>query len=299
MFRILVAFGLGTLLVSCNWFGGGGIVTPKETPLPSFESVPKKYPIVKGIADEASGIAASQTMPNYVWLHEDGNKAPNIYLFDNQGNYQVTYNLPLENRDWEDMCISKGPKEGVSYVYLGEIGDNQAIYDGYAVYRFEEPKSITSKITQVDKISFRYPDNKKYDAEALMVDPLTKDIYIVTKREFNVRMYRLPYPQSTTETMTAEFVQTLQLTAITAADISPDGQEIILKSYDAAYYWRRKKDESIATTLTRIRDVGLPYTVEPQGEAICFDKDGKGYFTVSERLEAQTTNTPLYYYSRK
>jgi len=44
-------------------------------------------------------------------------------------------------------------------------------------------------------------------------------------------------------------------------------------------------------TLMRV-PVELPYEVEPQGEAIGFARDGKGYFTTSEGVRPT-----LYYYA--
>jgi hypothetical protein len=41
---------------------------------------------------------------------------------------------------------------------------------------------------------FQYPDGSR-DAETLLLDPLTKDIYVISKREFeDIRVYRAPYP---------------------------------------------------------------------------------------------------------
>ena len=127
-----------------------------------------------------------------------------------------------------------------------------------------------------------------------MLDPATKDIYIVTKREFNVRIYQLPYPQSTNEIQTAKFIQSIPLLAITSGGISSDGKEIVLRNYDAIYYWYRKEGESIAATLARNRDKLLPYVKEQQGEGFCFDKNNKGYFTNSE-LEPSY----LHYFAKK
>ena len=47
------------------------------------------------------------------------------------------------------------------------------------------------------------------DAETLPVDPLNGDIYVITKRTEVGRVYRAPFPQSTTQNVTLEFVAEL------------------------------------------------------------------------------------------
>ena len=168
------------------------------------------------------------------------------------------------------------------------------------IFRLKEPRSLNENYPAFEEIRFKYADRPMgLDCEAMLVDPATKDIYIISKRQlFSVRVYRLKFPYSTTTENTAEFIGTIPLSAITAADISADGQQIIMKSYDAAYYWKRKDGESIYQTLSRTRDIGLPYCVEPQGEALCFDQKEEGYFTLSERPDG-TASVNLQYYSRK
>ena len=77
-----------------------------------------------------------------------------------------------------------------------------------------------------------------------------------------------------------------------AGDISLTGQEIIMKTYNRVFYWRKSPYESLEATLQRI-PMCAPYNIEQQGEAVCFDTEGSGYFTTSEGL-----NQPLWYYSR-
>jgi hypothetical protein len=77
---------------------------------------------------------------------------------------------------------------------------------------------------------------------------------------------------------------------ITAGDISKDGTQVLLKSYEKVYYWKRNGKEPIWQTMG-----GKPeepnYQQEKQGEAIGFTADGKGYYTTSEGVYA-----PIYYY---
>ncbi len=153
--------------------------------------------------------------------------------------------------------------------------------------RFIEPNinafntPFNETVTQVDALRYRYPDGAR-DAEALMVDPNTKDYYIISKRENQVRIYVSRYPQPVNEIDTLEYLGTIPFTQINAGDISPNGIDILLKDYGSIYYWQRRPEESIAQALLRPA-VQVPYNIaEPQGEAISFTASTKGYYTVSE-----------------
>ena len=75
--------------------------------------------------------------------------------------------------------------------------------------------------------------------------------------------------------------------------ISPSGEEVLLKTYNEVYYWKRLQGEPLSATLKRTGQ-SVAYHSEPQGEAVCWDSTGSGYFTLSEGV-----NQPLYYYARE
>jgi len=285
-------------LSSCNWFKKPTLTPTPEVEIPDFETSPKSFIIQNDLISEASGLCDSQSMPGNVWVEEDSGNPNVIHLISHTGEYKGNVQMPFTNRDWEDMTIGAGPVSGKTYIYLAEIGDNKAAYNNqYYIYRFLEPQSIKEKVTTYDQITFQYPDGSR-DAECILLDPETKDIYIITKREFNVRVYQLPYPQLVTEIQTAKFIEEIPYLIITSGGISTDGKEIVLRNYDALYYWYRKEGESITKALARNRDKLLPYQKEPQGEGFCFDKGNKGYFTISERPDLEFP-TYLYYFGKK
>lgn len=84
-----------------------------------------------------------------------------------------------------------------------------------------------------------------------MVDPLSGNIYIVSKREANVQLYQITYPYSTTDTVIAKKMITLPFTQIVAGDISADGKNILLKNYQKVWYWSRKDGTSIVDALSK------------------------------------------------
>lgn len=252
--------------------------------------------------DEASGLANSRSNPLYIWSHNDSGGDPLLYLMTQAGADSGRFVLDgAQNIDWEDMAIGTGPTAGQPYLYVADIGDNRAARDSYTIYRVAEPDlTITdipasSTLTGVDAINFIYDDGNARDAEALMVDPATSDIYIVSKREASVILYVLPFPQNLTALDTADRLRVLPFTMVTAADISPNGNEVLIKNYLNVYHWTKTGSESISELLGTEAS-RLPYTVEPQGESIAFDSNGNAYFTLSEAGNNQPV--VLYNYSR-
>ena len=254
--------------------------------------------------DEASGLAASRSNPDHLWAHNDSGGEPALFLSDQKGMEKGRYVLKQsKNIDWEDLAIGPGPVNEQQYLYVGDIGDNQAIRSSLSIYRVPEPSAtdlngidapVKVDLDQVERIDFVYEDGAR-DAEVLMIDPSTKHLYLVTKREENVRLYRLDYPQKTTSMDTAIWVSDLPFTYMTAGDISADGTEVLIKNYLNVYYWKKAEQESMEELLKRPGQ-RLPYQPEPQGEAIAWTSDASGYFTLSEKADAQ--QTILYKFSK-
>lgn len=267
-----------------------------------FASDPTLAPVTPGQIDEASGMADSRSQPGNLWIEQDSGSPNELALLGYDGTVKGKITIPnATNRDWEEMAIGPGPQDGVNYLYIGDIGDNNAQTALYQIYRLPEPATLQSPITQVERINFRYPDGSR-DAEAMFVDPKTKDIYIITKREDKVHLYRLAYPQNINEVTVAEALGELSFGGglanyVTGAAISPDGSEILVRTYAQLYYWKRNADQSVADALQLGSRRQLVTRLEPQGEAVCFDKDAKGFFTISERASASSVG--LYYYARK
>ena len=71
---------------------------------------------------------------------------------------------------------------------------------------------------------------------------------------------------------------------------------MLLKSYNAVYYYKLIGDEKVESIISK-QPTLLPYAAEPQGEAICWKVDGSGYYTLSE--EVMSIQAVLYFYQRK
>ncbi|OPZ70789.1 MAG: hypothetical protein BWY83_01468 [bacterium ADurb.Bin478] len=268
---------------------------------PSFGAAVDQGIIEAKQINEASGLAASRLFPGVLYTHNDSGDRGRVFAINDQGALLATIVLNgVTIRDCEDIAAGIGPKERTAYLYLADIGDNNAEHTVSRIHRFPEPELQLSDrgrvivLDTVETIAFTYPDGPR-DAETLLADPVTGDLFIVSKREESCRLYRLPFPQKSGTVLTAEAAGVLPLTMAVGGDISADGGEILIKNYMTVFYWHRDMQQPVAQALTALPAV-IPYALEPQGEAIAWREDGAGFYTLSE--EAFNIEAHLYYYPR-
>lgn len=255
---------------------------------PLFDSIPTALN-VQPMIGEASGIADSKANPGFLWVEEDSGNPNQLYLLGHDGKVKKTVYLKgTTNRDWEDMTLSGND------LYVGEIGDNNAVYPDYAFYKFPEPSINVDTVQSIETIRFQYPDGS-HDAEAFFVEPSTKNIYIITKRDNPSRIYKLTQPLSSTAMNTAQLVGQLPYNGVVSAALSADEKEIIVKTYLSLFYYTVAAGEKKEAALQKPY-ASLPYTIEPQGEAVCFSASNNGYYTLSEIGFSNAQK--LYFYKR-
>lgn len=247
---------------------------------------------------EASGMVASVNNEGYFWVHNDSGNPAKVFLIDQNARVKLICKFKgIKNRDWEDIAIGAGPQEGKNYIYVGDIGDNNSMYLLKLIYRFEEPLLTTDEeivISDYDTLILKLPDGVR-DAEALMIDPTSQDMFLVSKREDSVRLYQIDYLVQQ-DTFLAQRIAKLPFHNINAADISADGREVLMKDYDNIYYWRKEGDESIRELLLK-EPLQLPYKKGRQDEAIAWKRDGSGFYTLGETVSGEKGK--LVYHKRK
>jgi hypothetical protein len=253
--------------------------------------------------NEASGLAASRKNLNVLWTHNDSGDLNRLFALDIHGKHLGIYQVAsFQARDWEDIAIGPGPEEDTDYLYIGDTGDNTTSHSLYYIYRIVEPDVESNQAPKdsiiaeenIETIIYKYPDGPR-DAEAVMVDPVSKDIYIISKSDSTANVYLAQYPQPIGEISTLEYVITLNIPYIVAADISISGEEILLKTYTNIFYWRRDPT-GIMRQVLLTAPATVPYSIEPQGESVCWAGDNSGYFTVSEELFG--IQASVYFYPR-
>lgn len=294
--RISLPLLLG--LVSGLGQGAGGAT-------PTFVSGVSAGQISFAALTEGSGLVASRNNANVLWTHNDAGDTARIFALDTQGHLLGIYNLTgATHTDYEDIAIGPGPLTNVAYLYVGDIGDNNSNHSNIRVYQIPEPAVYSRQFTNppttglkgVRGITLNYPDNP-HNAEALFIDPQTGDLFIVTKENTTSHVFTTTQAALNSGTnVVLTLVRSLAFDVPSGADISPQGTEIIIRQEDFARLWTRTNGQSISSALAappiNIPVIGTP--TEPNGEAIAFDANGNGYYTISDSAATQ----PLYYFAR-
>ncbi|HEY1025267.1 MAG TPA: hypothetical protein VGE26_08905 [Sphingobacteriaceae bacterium] len=235
---------------------------------------------------EVSGLVASVRNPGYLWVHNDGSRPLKLFLLKKTGFMERRFKFSeIVTTDFEDIALDGDP--GMPVLYAGDIGDNSSRRKAVRILRLREPllQDSISDI-KVDTFYLSYPNGSR-DAEAMFVDPVSKYLYIVSKRDECPFLYKVPLNIRAQDTVEMKLAGNLKLSGtgvlkwVTAADISADGSQILVRSYGNVFYWHRKENETVEEAMRREPD-RLSHTSEIQGEAIGFSRDGKGFYTLSE-----------------
>lgn len=249
-------------------------------------------PIVTGVVAidaviETSGIATSRRHADTLWMHNDSGGGPFVYATDLSGADRGTFEIDAPAFDWEDMAIGPGPDPDTDYLYLGDIGDNFHFRPVVTVYRIREPvpDAAGGFIGEVESFDLAYPD-PGYDSEAMFIDPVTADLFLVTKADRNdaAIIFRASAGALTTG-QTIELAEVgrfnpEQGALVTGADIDATGAAVLFRGLNQVWLWRRTDLEFVETFAAE--PCRTPSTAEFQGEAIAFTPEGFSYYTISE-----------------
>lgn len=256
---------------------------------PIFDSVPTAHPLVP-LVGEISGIADSRVNPGFLWGEQDSDKPPLLFLINHDGKVKKhLYIKGVTNEDWEDMTLSG------DQLFLGDIGDNALKRESYDFYYFQEPDADVDTVYQAKRLRFKYPDGP-HNAEAFLVDAAAEAIFIITKNDQPSQIYKVSLPsEDNDEVLMAQPAGALRYSGVVSACQSADGKEIIVKTYLGLQYYQRQPNQPLPAALAG-KYTQLPYTLEPQGEAVCFARDDSGFYTLSEK--GFTDFARVYFYKR-
>lgn len=273
---------LALLVAACG--GAAGAPRPDATPTATAVRTPAPPALCRGelavhklgravgpALTELSGLV--RTRAGTFWTHNDSGDSARVFELGRDGGLLHEVQLSgVEAVDWEDIAL-RGRT-----LYVGDIGDNLGQRKSIAVYRFAIPQGTAATAT---KVELRYPD-RAHDAEALLVDPRTGQLAIVTKNLGGAAdVYTATRAGALKKAATVE----LGLgQAVTAGDVSADGRTIVLRTYDSAYVWRKPRAQSLAAALEREPDctAGAELLDEGQGETLALSRDGRAFYTLPE-----------------
>jgi DNA-binding beta-propeller fold protein YncE len=246
------------------------------------------------VLNEVSGVAVSQRHQNILYVHNDSGDSSRFFAINTEGKLITTYYFKAKLNgfagvlDCEDIAVGAGSEKGQSYIYLADIGDNLGWRSTLQVYRFKEPALQPRADTLTAAIlNLTYP-NGKHDAETILIDPMDKLICIISKREDSVGVYTCALNFKNNDNVVLQqkcklhFDNKGKKNWIVSGAISADGTQVLLKSLEHVYYWKRLDNEPIYKTLQRNPIIQTAFVSHGQEEGIAFSPDGNSYYVTAE-----------------
>lgn len=225
---------------------------------------------------ESSGIAQSTIDRSVFWTHNDSGDSARLFAFDRSGNWLCEVALrDIKAQDWEDICSFK--IDGVSYLAVGDVGDNQAKRAMVNIYVLREPQlpiqphSTPTKIEIHDfqTITVKY-ETGAVNCESLAYDPIGRQFVLPSKEFLRCRLFSVSANSlDRNQSLVAKPIASVVLPMCTGADISPDGSRLVLATYGPACMLQRSNNDN----QWQVPEDGpqmLEMPIRKQGEAICF-----------------------------
>ncbi len=254
---------------------------------------------------ESSGLAASPCQPNVYWTHNDSGDDAFIFAMDGTGKDLGSYEVEnARNDDWEDIAAYKDA-DGTCYLYIGDTGNNKLERPQLTIYRVKEPTVSSSshsdekeplRTEPAQAAIFKYQDTP-HNAETLMVNPKTGDVYVSTKRVDGPSLvFKFKPSFGSNQVVIAQKVGEISVPSVpngllTGGAISPDSKRVILCDYSSGY--------ELTTTSATFDDIwkSKPVAVDlgerKHGEAITFAADGRSILGTNEGKKAEIFEVKL------
>jgi len=298
MARLALFAAVGVALVSVGCGGGSPVsgrgplaTAPPVGPRPALCATLRARVmgrVATPAATELSGLVASRSQEGVLWTHNDSGDGARLLAVAADGRALADVAVAgAENVDWEDIALGPAPG-GDDALYVGDIGDNDGLRSSVVVYRIDEPRvggEGRAQSVPPQRLGLSYRDGA-HDAEALLVDPSSGAVVIVTKELGNTAgVYVAGRPRAGATTMLRR-IGDLTLDAaepVTAGDVSGDGRTIVIRTYDRVFAWSRRGGESLVAALRRRACAAqADLLVEGQSEAVALTADGRAFYTVPE-----------------
>jgi hypothetical protein len=254
-----------------------------------------------GTSDEASGIAASMSMPGDYFLIDDGTGTGQVVAVGSDG--AVVARIDVDGMSASNAeALASGscgqtplPDDSTpgNCLYVGDIGDNSAGRDDIAIFRFAEP-DLTSPpsdpVAADDEWRYTYPDGPQ-NAEAMLATP-DGSLLVVTKPPAKGglphRMYRAE-PGGGELIFVREFqpppaqvpLRTL-FTGNVVTDLASSPGRVLLLTYDEVQEFTAPDPAADLSTFPDWPHRRVPAPALAQAEGITSALDGCGYTLASE-----------------
>ncbi|WUJ72594.1 esterase-like activity of phytase family protein [Kribbella soli] len=226
MTRLRTAFALvGATLCT---LAGVALPTTASATVEATPAAPKKlFTISDDRIKESSGLAKSVKHPGTYYTVNDSGDTGRVFAIDGTtGKVEAVLRFGAKVTDVEALGVDR---DGT--IYIADIGDNKASRDQIEIYTIPEPATLEDADLRYHQFDFKYPDGA-HDAETLLIEPGTSQLYIVTKElKGTGGIYAAPPAPSRQGTNDLSKLAPAPSGIITDGTFMPDGQRVVLRTY--------------------------------------------------------------------
>ncbi|TCC41717.1 hypothetical protein [Kribbella speibonae] len=211
-----------------------GVALPASTAAASPDAGPttpapkKLFTIRDERIQESSGLAKSVKHSGIYWTVNDSGDTGRVFAVDGTtGKVKAVLRFGAKVTDVEALGVDR---DGT--IYIADIGDNKENREQIEIYTIPEPATLEDEANvKYHRYDFKYPDGA-HDAETLLIEPGTSQLYIVTKAlKGTGAIYAAPPAPSREGTNDLTKLAAAPTGVITDGTFLPDGQRVVLRTY--------------------------------------------------------------------
>lgn len=185
------------------------------------------------ILTEASGLVVMSDTA--YWINDGGNPAQ-IISTDLKGRYIETYDLLLQNTDWESLDTDS---EG--HFYIADIGNNANKRKNFTIFRWNKSNGA------IEQTGFEYGNQRKFpppehemifDSEAILVYRDTISLFSKNRlgsKSRKIYLYQFPFLKDSIQKITPKDSLDISDWLITGAAMHPSKKIVVLIGYRYSY----------------------------------------------------------------
>jgi len=185
---------------------------------------------------ESSALAVSPRDPDLLYTVNDSGHPPVVYVIDRSGGADSRVvgttslaGVPDANLDPEAMAVGA---DGV--LWVGDIGDNEASRTDIALYALPAPGRGNVTVSP-ERYPLAYPGGLRDDAEALVADPVSGRMWVISKSLLYGSVFEVPDPLVPDQVNRLRLLPDVSVPLlVTDGTVLPGGDAAVLRTYGEA-----------------------------------------------------------------
>ncbi|MEU4191229.1 hypothetical protein AB0E69_04965 [Kribbella sp. NPDC026611] len=214
-------------LIAALFFTVAGAAVPTSAHAANPTATPPKklYSLKDERITHPTGLAKSVKHPGTYWAVTNSGETARVFGINSSGKVEAVLRFNAKVKDVEALGVDRN-----GFIYVADIGDNTASRDEIEIYTIPEPEQLGDQDgVRFHQYDFTYPDGA-HDAETLLIDPSTSQLYFVTKSAKGGAIYAAPSSPSRQGSNELSKLAAAPTGAITDGTFLPDGQRAVLRT---------------------------------------------------------------------